>query len=333
MAHGGSGEEGIMKASAFALAVLVIMIFGTAQAAESRYPARPIRLIVPFPPGGPTDVIARFVGQKMTESWGQQVVVDNRSGAGGNIGMGIAAQAAGDGYTLLFVSSSMMVNPGLYKKVPYDVYRSFIPISVLAASTHVWFTHPSQPVKSIADMINAAKRDPGKATVATPGAGTLPHLSVYLLAIDSKTNLVTVPYAGGGPSIAAVLGNQVSFGCQAIPPVTVHIQAGRVRALALTSLKRSSIVPDVPTMEELGFKGHDAETITGMLVPAGTPGPIVKQLYDEVKRIMALPDIRQRVTDMGADVIANSPQQFTAQIKREVTRWGKVIRDANIPAN
>jgi tripartite-type tricarboxylate transporter receptor subunit TctC len=301
--------------------------------AEPRYPARPIRLIVPFPPGGPTDVIARFVGQKMTESWGQQVVVDNRAGAGGNIGMGIAAQAAGDGYTLLFVSSSMMVNPGLYKKVPYDVYRSFIPISVLAASTHVWFTHPSQPVKSIADMINVAKRDPTKATVATPGAGTLPHLSVHLLAIDSKTNFVTVPYAGGGPSIAAVLGNQVSFGCQAIPPVTVHIQAGRVRALALTSLKRSSIVPDVPTMEELGFKGHDAETITGMLVPAGTPGPIVKRLYDEAKRIMALPDIRQRVTDMGADVIANSPQQFSAQIKREVTRWGKVIRDANIPAN
>jgi tripartite-type tricarboxylate transporter receptor subunit TctC len=301
--------------------------------AEPRYPTRPIRLIVPFPPGGPTDVIARFVGQKMTESWGQQVVVDNRAGAGGNIGMGIAAQAAGDGYTLLFVSSSMMVNPGLYKKVPYDVYRSFIPISVLAASTHVWFTHPSQPVKSIADMINVAKRDPSKATVATPGAGTLPHLSVHLLAIDSKTNFVTVPYAGGGPSIAAVLGNQVSFGCQAIPPVTVHIQAGRVRALALTSLKRSSIVPDVPTMEELGFKGHDAETITGMLVPAGTPGAIVKRLHDEAKRIMALPDIRQRVTDMGADVIANSPQQFSAQIKREVTRWGKVIKDAKVPAN
>jgi tripartite-type tricarboxylate transporter receptor subunit TctC len=288
---------------------------------------------VPFPPGGPTDVIARFVGQKMTESWGQQVVVDNRAGAGGNIGMGIAAHASGDGYTLLFVSSSMMVNPGLYKKVPYDVHKSFIPISVLAASTHVWFTHPSQPVKSIADMINVAKRDPSKATVATPGAGTLPHLSVHLLAIDSKTNFVTVPYAGGGPSIAAVLGNQVSFGCQAIPPVTVHIQAGRVRALALTSLKRSSIVPDVPTMEELGFKGHDAETITGMLVPAGTPGPIVKRLYGEAIRIMALPDIRQRVTDMGADIIANSPQQFTAQIKREVTRWGKVIKDAKVPAN
>jgi tripartite-type tricarboxylate transporter receptor subunit TctC len=278
-------------------------------------------------------VIARFVGQKMTESWGQQVVVDNRAGAGGNIGMGIAAQAAGDGYTLLFVSSSMMVNPGLYKKVPYDVYRSFIPISVLAASTHVWFTHPSQPVKTIADMINMAKRDPSKATVATPGAGTLPHLSVHLLAIDSKTNLVTVPYAGGGPSIAAVVGNQVSFGCQAIPPVTAFIQAGRVRALAITSAKRSQIVPDVPTMAELGFKGHEAETISAMLVPAGTPAAIVRRLHSEAVRIMALPDVNKRMTELGADVIANTPQQFAAFIKNEVTRWGKVIKDANIPAN
>ena len=306
---------------------------GQGNAAEPKYPERPIRLIVPFPPGGPTDIVARIFGQKLTEAWGQQVVVDNRAGAGGNIGMGIAAQAAGDGYTILFVSSSLMVNPGLYKKVPYDVYKSFIPISVLAASTHVWFTHPSLPVKSIADLIALAKRDPSKATVATPGAGTLPHLSVHLLAIDSKTNLVTVPYAGGGPSIAAVLGNQVSFGCQAIPPVTAFIQAGRVRALAITSAKRSQIVPDVPTMAELGFKGHEAETISAMLVPAGTPAAIVRRLHSEAVRIMALPDVNKRMTELGADVIANTPQQFAAFIKNEVTRWGKVIKDANIPAN
>ena len=306
---------------------------GPVNAAEPKYPERPIRAIVVFPPGGPTDIVARIFGQKLTEAWGQQVVVDNRAGAGGNIGMGIAAHSAGDGYTLLFVSSSLMVNPGLYKKIPYDVYKSFIPISVLAASTHVWFTHPSQPVKTIADMINVAKRDPSKATVATPGAGTLPHLSVHLLAIDSKTSLVTVPYAGGGPSIAAVLGNQVSFGCQAIPPVTAHIKAGRVRALAITSAKRSQIVPDVPTMAELGYKGHEAETISAVLVPAGTPAAIVRRLHSEAVRIMALPDVNKRITELGADVIANTPQQFAAFIKNEVTRWGKVIKDANIPAN
>jgi tripartite-type tricarboxylate transporter receptor subunit TctC len=247
--------------------------------------------------------------------------------------MGIAAHASGDGYTMLFVSSSLMVNPGLYKTVPYDVYRSFAPISTLAASTHVWFTHPSLPVKSVSDMINLAKRDPSKSSVATPGVGTVPHLSVYLLALASNTNFVTVPYAGGGPSIAAVLGNQVPFGCQAIPPVTAHILAGRVRALAITSAKRSQIVPDVPTMAELGFKGQEAETITGLLVPAGTPAAIIKRLHAEVVRIMALPDINRRVSDLGADVIANTPQQFTAYIKSEVTRWSKVVKDAKIPAN
>jgi tripartite-type tricarboxylate transporter receptor subunit TctC len=317
----------IATAACIALPVL------SAPAFAQKYPERPIRAIVVFPPGGPTDIVARIFGQKLTEKWGQQVVVDNRVGAGGNIGMGIAAQATPDGYTLVFVSSSLMVNPSLYKKVPYDVYKSFIPVSVLAASTHVWFTHPSQPVRSIADMIALAKRDPNKANVATPGAGTVPHLSVHLLAIDSKTNLVTVPYAGGGPSIAAVLGNQVAFGCQAIPPVTPHIQAGRVRALAVTATKRTPILPDVPTMVELGYKGHEAETISAFLVPAGTPAAIVKRLHSEAVRIMALPDVNKRVSDLGADVIANSPQQFAAYIKSEVARWGKVIRDANIAVN
>ena len=317
----------IAMAACIALPVLSAPVFA------QKYPERPIRAIVVFPPGGPTDTVARIFGQKLTEAWGQQVVVDNRPGAGGNIGMGIAARAANDGYTLLFVSSSLMVNPSLYRKIPYDVYKSFIPVSVLAASTHVWFTHPSQPVKSIADLIALAKREPSKATVATPGAGTVPHLSVYLLAIDSKTNLVTVPYAGGGPSIAAVVGNQVSFGCQAIPPVTPFIQAGRVRALAITSAKRSQILPDVPTMAELGYKGHEAETISAFLVPAGTPAAIVKRLHSEAVRIMALPDVNKRITELGADVVANSPQQFTTYIRSEVARWGKVIRDAKIVVN
>jgi tripartite-type tricarboxylate transporter receptor subunit TctC len=302
-------------------------------AAGQQYPSRPIRAIVPFPAGGPTDVIARLFTQKMSEAWGQQIVVDNRSGAGGNIGMGIAAQAAPDGYTMLFVSSSLMVNPGLYKKVPYDVYRSFAPVSVLAGSTHVFFSHPSVPVKSLADLINLVKKDPQKYSIATPGIGTVPHLSAHLLAYDAKIKLTNVPYAGGAPSIAAVVGNQVQFGCQAIPPVTVHIKAGRVRALAVTSATRTPIAPDVPTMAELGFKDHESETITGLLLPAGTPGSIVKKLHGEVVRVMALPDIKQRMTDLGADITANSPQQFAAQIKREATRWARVVKDANIPAN
>ena len=322
-----------LRTSLLAAALPVFFTLLAAPAAGQPYPTRPIRAIVVFPPGGPTDTIARIFSQKLTEAWGQQVVVDNRAGAGGNIGMGIAAQSPADGYTLVFVSSSLMVNPGLYKKVPYDVYRSFQPISVLAGSTHVFFTHPSLPVKSLSELVNAVKRDPKKYSIATPGIGTVPHLSAHLLAYDAKIELTNIPYAGGGPSIAAVVGNQVPFGCQAIPPVTAHIQAGRVRALAVTSDKRSQIVPDVPTMAELGFKDHEAETITGLLMPAGVPAAIVKKLHGELVRIMALPDVKRRMADLGADISANTPQQFAAQIKREATRWAKVVKDANIPAN
>ena len=301
-----------------------------AQAAEPAYPSRPIRIIVPFAPGAATDIISRLLAQKMFETWGQQVVVDNRGGAGGNIGMGLAANAAGDGYTILFVSSSLMVNPGLYRKIPYDPFKSFVPISNLSASPHVFFAHPSLPVKSMGDLIQTVKKDAKKYSVATPGIGTVPHLAAHLMAIDAKLDIVTVPYGGGGPSLVAVLGNQVSIGCQAIPPVTPHLQAGRLRAFALTSAKRSSIVPDVPTMAEVGFKGHESETITGMLVPAGTPDAVVKKLFAEVKRGMHLPDVKQRVLDMGADVIVSTPQEFAAQIKEEVAKWEKVIKTAGI---
>src|SRR6185436_12537665 len=261
--------------------------------------------------------------------WGQQVVVDNRGGAGGNIGMGLAANSTGDGHTILFVSSSYMVNPGLYKKIPYDPYKSFIPISNLSASPHVFFVHASQPMKSLAELIDAVKKDSKKYSVATPGIGTVPHLSAHLLAIDAKLDLVTVPYGGGGPSLVAVVGNQVPIGCQAIPPVTPHLQTGRLRAFALTAAQRSPIAPDVPTMAELGFKGHESETITGVLVPAGTPDAVVKKLFAEMSRGMHLPDVTQRVLDMGADVLVSTPQQFAAQIKEEVEKWTRVIKAAN----
>jgi tripartite-type tricarboxylate transporter receptor subunit TctC len=292
-----------------------------------------VRVIVPFPPAGPTDFVARIVAQKLSEAWGQQFVVDNRSGAGGNIGMGIAANAAADGYTVLFVSSSLMVNPSLYKTVPYDPLKSFAPVSNIASSPHVFFTHPSLPVKSIAELIEAVKKDPKKYSIASPGIGTVPHLSAILLGLDAKIDLVVVPYAGGGPSIAAVVGNQVPFGCQAIPPVTPHIKAGRVRALALTSEKRSNIVPDVPTMAELGFKGHEADTISAMLVPAGTPAAIVRKLHDGAVMAITSPDMKPRVAEQGFDIILSSPQEFTDKIKREVAKWGKVIRDAHIVVN
>ena len=312
-----------------------LITIGSAHAASpaAQYPTRPIRLIVPFPAGGPTDAIARILGQKLTESWGQQVVVDNRAGAGGNIGMGIAAQAAPDGYTIIFVSSSFVANPGLYRKIPYDPYRSFAPVTKFAASPHLFFVHPSMPVKSISELVDLVKKNPQKYSIATPGVGTTPDLSAHLFRLETKIDVVPVPYAGGAPSLQAVLGNQVPIGCQAIPPVTVHVKAGRLRALALTSAKRISALPDVPTMAEAGYQGQEAETMTGVLLPAGTPKAIVDKWHKEAQRIAAQPDVKAKIIEMGFDIIVNSPQQFSAQIKEEVARWGKVVKAAGIPVN
>ncbi len=319
-----------MRIAIGVLAGLCLFVACSLHAADPQYPSRPIRIIVPFPPGAATDTIARLLAQKLTEAWGQQVVVDNRGGAGGNIGMGIAANSPGDGYTILFVSSTLMVNPGLYNKIPYDPYKSFIPVSNLSHSPHVFFVHASQPPKTLPELIETVKKDPKKYSMATPGIGTVPDLAARLLAIDAKIDLTAVPYSGGGPSLAAVVGNQVPSGCQAVPPVTPHIKAGRVRALAFTSEQRTSMFPDVPTMAEVGFKGHESVTITGMLVPVGTPAVIVKRLYTEANRIMHLPDVTAKVLDMGADVIVSTPEQFTAQIRQEVPKWAKVIKASHI---
>ena len=324
----------ILHPSAFILCSAIALLFalaGTVALAQN-YPTKPIRILVPFAPGGPTDVVARLIGIKLNEAWGQQMVVDNRGGAGGNIGMGLAAHANPDGYTWLMVSSSFVVNPSLYTKIPYDPYRDLIPISNLAASPHAFFLHASSPVRSVADLIALAKSQPGKLSIATPGIGTTPDLSARLFTLTTGIDIVAVPYGGGGLSLAAVLGNQVTLGCQAIPPVTPHIKGGRLRAIALTASKRADVLPDVPTLAELGYAGQEADTMQGLLVPAGTPKAVVNKIASEVRRVMALPDIKQRVTDLGFDVIASTPEEFAAQVRAEIERWGKVIKAAGIKA-
>jgi tripartite-type tricarboxylate transporter receptor subunit TctC len=319
-----------MKRALCGLATIIGLAVAIASPAAERYPSRPVRLIVPFAPGGPTDTIARLIAQHLTEAFRQQVVVDNRAGAGGNIGMGLAAHSPPDGHTVLLVSSSFVVNPSLYKKIPYDPYKSFALISNVAASPNVFTAHPSSAVKSIADLVKSAKSSPGKYNIATPGIGTTPDLSARLIALTTKVDLTAVPYGGAGPAVAAVVGNQVPIGCTAMPPTTPHIQAGRLRALAVTSAKRSEALPDVPTMGELGYKGQEAETLQGLMVPAGTPKAIVTRIHSEVVKIMAIPEVRKRVVDLGFYIIANTPEQFAAQVNEEVAKWGKVIRSANI---
>ncbi len=309
-------------------AVALVMVAGNA--AAQQYPSRPVRMIVPFAPAGPTDVIARMMAQKMTETLGQNVVIDNRPGAGGNIGIGMVANATPDGYTLLVVSSSFVVNPGLYASIPYDPEKSFIPISNLAASPNIFVAHPTVPAKSMQELIKLVQGAPKKFSFATPGIGTTPDLSAVLFRLTTKTDVATIPYNGAGPAVGAVIANQVPLGCIAMPPATPHIQGGRLRALAVTSAKRTPVFPDVPTMAESGLPGQEADTLQGLLVPAGTPAAIVQRLHADVVKILSQPETRDRISALGFEIVASSPKEFAAQIRAEVAKWTKVVREAGV---
>ncbi len=312
----------------FLLAALVYAFALPALAQE--YPARPIRIIVPFAAGGPSDVMARIVGQKLTELYGQQVVVDNRVGAGGNIGMGMAARATPDGYTILVVSSAYVVNPALYTKSSYDPEKSFAPVSKMVASPNAFYAHPSVPVKSMQELVKLIQANPGKWSMATPGIGTTPDLSAVLLKLSTKLDYATVPFNGAGPTILALLGNQLSVGCTAITPAIQHVLAGRLRALAVTSPKRTQALPDVPTMAEAGFPGQESDTMQSMLVPAETPRAIVKRLNADVVNILMQPEMREKLAGLGFEIVASSPQEFAQQIRIEVAKWTKVVKAAGI---
>jgi tripartite-type tricarboxylate transporter receptor subunit TctC len=314
-------------------ALLAAAITAPAVAADTSYPNRPVRMIVPFAPGGPTDVIARVIAQKLSELWAHQVVVDNRAGAGGNIGMGLATTAPPDGYTILVVSSSFVVNPSLYAKIPYDPYKSFIPVTNAAASPNVFTVHPSVAAKNMQEVVALAKNNPKKYNIATPGVGTTPDLGAELLKMTTHADIVRVPFGGAGPAVAAVVGNQVQIGSTALPPTTPFIQSGRLRAVAVTAAKRSSALPDVPTMAEAGFKGQEADTLQGVLLPAGTPKAIVSKVHGDIVRVLSQPDVKEKVAALGFDIVASSPEQFSAQIKAEIEKWGKVIKAAGVKAD
>ncbi len=320
-----------LKVTASVLATAVALAAAAATAQE--YPTRPVRMIVPFAAGGPTDVIARVVAQKLTEGMGQQVVVDNRAGAGGNIGMGLAAASAPDGYTLIVVSSSFVVNPGLYASIPFDPFKSFVPVSNMAASPNVFTVHPTIAAKTMKDLLTLVAADPKKFSVATPGIGTTPDLSAQLLKLTTKLDFITVPFGGAGPAVGAVVANQVQIGCTALPPTTPHIKGGRLRAIAVTSPKRSGAIPDVPTMAEAGFKDQEADTLQGLLAPAGTSKAIVAKLHGQVVNMMAQPEVKSRIEGLGFDIIASSPTEFAAQIKVEVEKWARVVKAAGIKVN
>jgi tripartite-type tricarboxylate transporter receptor subunit TctC len=290
-----------------------------------------VRVIVPFAAGGPTDVMARLVAQKLSESLKQQFYVENRPGAGGNIGMMVAARATPDGYTLLVASSSFVVNPSLYAKNPFDVFKDFAPITLAAASPNILVVNASFPAKSVKELIDVIKKDPGKYSIANPGIGTTPQLAAELFKLTLKLDATSVPFGGAGPAIQSAVAGHTPIALTALPPTSPQVQAGTLRGLAVTSDKRSSALPDVPTMAEAGVQDQESETMQGILAPAGTPKEIIDLLNKEVAKIMAMSDVKEKCAQLGFDAVADSPEQFSAYIKKEVEKWGRVIKDAKIP--
>jgi tripartite-type tricarboxylate transporter receptor subunit TctC len=303
---------------------------GLAETGPGGYPARQVRIVVPYPAGGPTDVMARLVAQHLSENLGQSFFVENVSGASGVLGTGNVANSAGDGYTLLFVTNDFAVAPTVSSKVPYDAVKSFAPITIAAASPQVVVVHPSFPAKTMQELITLANANPGKYNYASLGIGFGQLSSERLFRLGLGVDVVRVPFPGAAPIITATLANHTPIAFLGLPPATPHIKEGTLRALAVTSTKRSPIFPDVPTMAESGVRDQESELIIGVVAPAATPKPIVDFLQRQIARIVALPDVKAKLDALGFVAVASSPESYGAQIKADIETWSKVVRDANI---
>jgi tripartite-type tricarboxylate transporter receptor subunit TctC len=319
----------VLRVAAAALVGTVADVLpGRAMAAG--YPDRPVRIIVPFAPAGPTDIMARILASHLGEALGGTVIVENRPGAGGNIGIGVAAHAEADGYTLLITSSAYVVNPGLYAKTPYDPYTDFAPIAELGTSPYVVLVDPKLGVNSIADLIARAKANPNELNYASPGIGTTPHLSGELLKIIASIQMTHVPYSGAGPAIHAILAGTTQVAFAALPPAHPQIQSGALKALALTGTHRWFDLPEVPTMVELGYKDFVSDTFQGFLAPAKTPPAVVELLSTKSIAILKDPKIAEHLRNDGFEVLANGPDGMKKRIDIEVPKWRDIIVKAGI---
>ena len=299
--------------------------------ALAQYPARPLKLIVPFPPGGSTDILARALGQKLSEGLSQPVVIDNRPGAGGSIGSEAAAKAAPDGYTIMMGHlGTLAVNAAIYKKLPYDPVKSFAPVSLMAIVPSVLVVNPSLPVTSAAELIDYAKKNPGKLAYGSAGSGSTSHLTTEYFKLATGTDILHVPYKGVGPMLTDMISGQLSMGLNGAPAVMAHVNSGRLRALAVSSLTRLPSLPNIPTLDEAGVKGFEANGWYGIVAPAGTSREIVARLNAEIRRDMETPELRARLDAEGAIPAADSPEAFAAFIASEIARWGSVLKRAGI---
>ena len=295
------------------------------------YPERPVKIVVPFAAGGPTDVMARLVAQKLAEKLGQQFYVENLPGAGGNLGTANVARSKGDGYTLLVASSSYVVNPSLYKNCPYDAEKDFIPVILAAITPNVLIVHPSVEAKTAKELIELIKAGPGKFNFASPGLGTTPDLASSLFKVTYRLDFGIVPYKGGAPAAQAVLANETHASFVALTPTTQLVKTGKLRALAVTTKKRSSALPEVPTLAEAGISGQESETMQGVFAPKGTPKDVIDLLQREIAAIVKMPDVQAKMLPLGFEPEGGSSAEFEEYVKSEVAKWKKVIADAKIP--
>ena len=314
-------------------ALACLAVTGWAHAADKPggvYPSKAIRLVVPFAPGGSNDIMARLTAQKFAESLGQQVVVDNRAGASGIIGTDIVAKAAPDGYTLLVMSLTLAVNPSLFKKLPFDTEKDLTPVTLIASAPLMLVVHPSMPAKSVKEFIAYAKANPGKLNFGSGGPGTTPHLAGEMLKTMAGLQMTHVPYKGGGPALADLVGGQIQLMLENIPSTLPFAKSGKMRALAVTALKRSALVPELPTLDEAGLKGYEIVGWNGLFVPAGTQRNIVTYLHGETVAALAQPDMKERLATLGAEGIGSSPDEFRAFVKAEITKWARVVKEAGL---
>lgn len=301
-----------------------------AAGASGAYPMKPVRMIIPFPPGGGTDIVGRIIGQKLAEAWSYPIVFDNRPGAGSTIGTDMTAKARPDGYTIEAVSMSHAINVSLYRKLPYHPVRDFSPVILAARAPNVLVVHPSLPAQSVKDLIGLAKARPGQLNFSSSGSGGVSHLSGEMFRTVAGIDIVHVPYKGAGPAMTGLLGGEVQMMMATTPVALTQMKANRVRALAISSRQRSPLVPGLPTIAESGFPGFETDTWYGVLAPAGTPAALVKQLNAEIARVLDLPDVKTLLEQQGAQPAGGSPADFRAFLQSEIEKWSKAIKAAGI---
>ena len=313
------------------VALLAASLLSLPVQAATAFPNKPIRIIVAYTPAGTTDILARAIGQKMSETWNQPVIIDNRAGAAGNIGTEVAARATPDGHTLLMgTAGTHGINVSLYRKLSWHPVNDFAPVSLSAMVPNIMVVNNALPVKNVREFVAYAKANPGKLSYGSPGNGSTAHLSMELFKSMTGSTIVHIPYKGSAGVLTDVMGGQIAMTIDNMPPYIPQVKAGKIRALAVSTGKRSSAMPDLPTIAEAGVPGYEAGAWFGLLAPAGTPKPIVAQLSAESARIIKLPDVSKRVSELGADPVGSTPEQFAELIKTEIAKWAKVIKDANV---